>query len=45
MKNKKAADKLGWTAEWVKEGGEKMVESFCIFFDRINTENEMPIQW
>ena len=30
MKNKKAADRLGWKAEWIKEGGEEMVNSLCI---------------
>ena len=43
--NKKAADRLGWKAEWIKEGGEEMVKSLCILFNRIKTENEIPIQW
>ena len=43
MKNKKAADRLGWKAKWIKEGGEKMVNSLCILFNRIKTENQIPI--
>ena len=43
--NKKAADRLGWKAEWIKEGGEEMVNSLCILFNRIKTENQIPIQW
>ena len=44
MKNKKAADRLGWKAEWIKEVGEEMVKSLCILFYRIKTENQIPIQ-
>ena len=43
IKNKKAADRLGWKAEWIKEGGDKMVKSFYILFNRIKTENQIPI--
>ena len=32
MKNKKAADRLGWKAEWIKEGVEEMVKSLYILF-------------
>ena len=45
MKNKKAADRLGWKAEWIKEGGEEMVKSLYILFNRIKTENQIPKQW
>ena len=45
MKNKKAADRFGWKPDWIKEGGEEMVESLCILFNRIKTENQIPIQW
>ena len=44
MKNKKAADRLGWKAEWIKEGGEEMVKSLYILFNRIKTENQIPKQ-
>ena len=44
-KNKKAGDRLGWAAEWVK-GGEEMVKSLYryILFNRIKTENQIPKQ-
>ena len=45
MKNKKAADRLGWKAEWTKEGGEEMVKSLYILFNRITTKNQIPRQW
>ena len=44
MKNKKAADRLGWKVEWIKEEGEVMVKSLYIFFNRIKTENQIPHQ-
>ena len=44
MKNKKAADRLGWKAEWIKEGREEMVKSLYILFNRIKTENQIPHQ-
>ena len=27
LKNKRASDRLGWRAEWLKEGGEEIVKS------------------
>ena len=44
MKNKKAADRLGWKAGWMK-GWEEMIKSLCILFNRIKTKNQIPIQW
>ena len=41
MKNKKAADRLGWKAGWIKEGGEEMVECLYILFNRMKTENQI----
>ena len=35
LKNKRASDRLGWRAEWLKEGGEEIVESLSILFNRI----------
>ena len=43
MKTKKAAGRLGWKAEWIKEGGEEIIKSLCILFNRIKTENQIPI--
>ena len=45
MKNKKAADRLGWKAEWIKEGGEEMVKGLYVLFNRIKTKNQIPKQW
>ena len=45
MKNKKATDRLGWKAEWIKEEGEEIVKSLYILFNRIKAENQMPKQW
>ena len=45
MKNKKAADILGWKTEWIKERGEEMVKSLYILYNRIKTENQIPKQW
>ena len=44
MKNKKAADRLGWKAEWIKEGVEEMAKTLYILFNRIKTENQIPKQ-
>ena len=44
MKNKKAAVRLGWKAEWIKEGGEEMVKSLYILFNRIKVENQISKQ-
>ena len=44
MKNKKAADRLGWKAEWINKGGEEMVKSLYILFNSIKTENQIPKQ-
>ena len=45
MKNKKAAGRLGWKAEWIKEGGEEMVKSLYILFNRIKTESQITKKW
>ena len=44
MKNKKAAYRLSWKAEWIK-GGREMVKILYILFNRIKTENQTPKQW
>ena len=28
LKNKRASDRLGWTAEWLKEGWEEIIKYF-----------------
>ena len=45
MKNKKPADRLGWKAEWITEGGEEMLKTLYMLFNRIKTENQTPKQW
>ena len=44
MKNKKAADRLGWKVEWKKKEEDEMVKSLYISFNRIRTENQIPKQ-
>ena len=43
MKNKKAGDKNNWKAEWIKEGGEKMVQSLVTLFNRVEEKNKIMI--
>ena len=38
LKNKRASDRLGWRAEWLKKGGEEIVKSLSILFSRIERE-------
>ena len=38
LKNKRASDGLGWRAEWLKEGGEEIVKSLSILYNRIERE-------
>ena len=45
LKNKRASDRLGWRAEWLKERGEEIVKSLSILFNRIEREQRTPIQW
>ena len=45
LKNKRASDRLGWRAEWLKEGGEEIVKSLSILFNRIEREQRTLIQW
>ena len=44
MKNKRAEDKNNWKAEWIKGGGDEMVQSLATLFNRINKKT-IPIQW
>ena len=45
MENKRASDRLRWKAEWLKEGGEEIVKSRSILFNRIEREQRTIIQW
>ena len=45
LKNKGTSDSLGWRAEWLKEGGEEIVKSLSILFNRIEIEQRTLVQW
>ena len=45
IKNNKEVDRLGWKAEWIKEGGEAMVKILYILLNRIKIENQITKQW
>ena len=45
LKNKRASDRLGWRADWLKEGGEEIVKSLRILFNRIEREQRTLMQW
>ena len=45
LKNKRASDRLGWRAECLKEGGEEIVKSLSILYNRIEREQRTLIQW
>ena len=45
MKNAKKGDKNNLKAEWINEGGEEMVQCLANLFNRVEEENEIPIQW
>ena len=42
LKNKRASDRSGWRAEWLKIGGEEIVKSL---FNRIEREQRTLVQW
>ena len=44
LKNKRASDRLGWRAEWLKEGGEEIVKSLSILFNRAEREQKTLMQ-
>ena len=45
MKNKKSGDRSRWKAEWLKEGGDDMIESLTTIFNRVLEEGQIPLQW
>ena len=45
MKKRKAGDKVGWKAEWLIEGGDEMIKSLEILYNRIEQEKIIPKQW
>ena len=45
MKKRKARDKVGWKADWLIEGGDEMIKSLEILYNRIEQERIVPKQW
>ena len=45
LKNKRASDRLGWIAEWLKERGEETIKSLSILFNGKEREQRTLIQW
>ena len=45
MKKRKAGDKVGWKAEWLIEGGDEIIKSLEILYNRIEQEKIIPKQW
>ena len=45
MKNKKSGDRSRWKAEWLKEGGDEMIESLTTIFNRVEEEGQIALQW
>ena len=39
MKIKKASDRYGWKAEWIKDGRKKMNKSLTVLYKRIEKKN------
>ena len=44
MKSKKAGKHNNWKGEWIKGGGDEMVQSLATLFNRIEQEKKIPIQ-
>ena len=44
MRNKRALDRRGWRAEWLKNGGEEIENSLVKLFNRMERENTIPLQ-
>ena len=45
MKNKRASDGLGWTAEQLKKEGEEIFQNVNLLFNKIEREQGTLIQW
>ena len=45
MKKRKGGDKVGWKAEWLIEGGDEMIRSLEILYNRIEKEKIISKQW
>ena len=45
MKNNKSGDRSRWKVEWLKEGGDEMIESLTTIFNRVEEETQISLQW
>ena len=45
MRNKRAPDRRGWRAEWLRNGGEEIENSLVKLFNRMERENTISLQW
>ena len=45
MKKRKAGDRVGWKAEWLIQGGDEIIKSLEILYNRIEQEKIIPKQW
>ena len=44
MKNNKSEDRSTWKAEWLKQGGDEMIESLTTIFNRVEEEGQILLQ-
>ena len=45
MKSNKSGERSRWKAEWLKEGGDEMIESLTTIFNRNEEEGQILLQW
>ena len=45
VKNNKSGDRSRWKAEWLKKGGDEMIESLATIFSRVEEESQILLQW
>ena len=45
IKIKKASDRYGWKAEWIKNGGKEMSKSLSVLYNRIEKEKCASEEW
>ena len=45
IKIKRASDRYGWKAEWIKNGGKEMSKSLTVLYKRIEEEKCVSEEW
>ena len=45
IKIKKASDRYGWKAEWIKDEGKEMNKSLTVLYKRIEKKKCVPEEW